>query len=163
MSYARVPNKFKTERVILHCAATPDHMPSHKDFDRWGAAEINEWHKERGFKKIGYHFVIRRTGVIEEGRPLTEEGAHCRAMGGNVNSIGICLIGTRFFTPEQMDSLEDLFWRFYHRPEYTGIRPSEWFGHCEFDDSKPNCPGLDMEDLRERFRGIVLQNRGRRK
>jgi N-acetylmuramoyl-L-alanine amidase len=159
--YPRVPNKFKTERVVLHCSDTPDYVPGHKEFDRWGAADIEDWHKQRGFKKIGYHFVIRRTGVIEVGRPLTEEGAHCRAMGGNVNSVGICLIGRKFFLPEQMHSLEQLFWRFYDKPEYTGIDASEWFGHCEFDESKPNCPGMDMEGLRERFRGLVL-HRGRK-
>lgn len=156
----RVPSKFKPERVVLHCADTPDYMPGHKEFDRWGAADIEEWHKARGFKKIGYHYVIRKTGVIEKGREITEEGAHCRAMGGNVNSVGICLIGRKFFLPEQMQSLEDLFWQFYNKPEHVYIGINEWFGHCEFDESKPNCPGIDMEGLRERFRGILNNRRG---
>jgi N-acetylmuramoyl-L-alanine amidase len=155
-------SKFRTERVVLHCSDTPDYVPGHRDFDRWGASDIEEWHKQRGFNKIGYHFVIRRTGAIEIGRSLTEEGAHCRASGGNVNSVGICLIGRKFFLPEQMDSLEDLFWKFYTKSEFDNIKPAEWFGHCEFDESKPNCPGIDMDGLRERLRGLILQHRGRK-
>ena len=62
-----------------------------------GVKEINLWHKQRGFfniksgLSIGYHYVIRRDGTIENGRPITEAGAH--AKGYNANSIGICLVG----------------------------------------------------------------------
>jgi acyl-CoA synthetase (AMP-forming)/AMP-acid ligase II len=42
-------------RNILHMAYTP---PS-ADI---GAAEIDRWHKDRGWSGIGYHFVIRRSG-----------------------------------------------------------------------------------------------------
>lgn len=56
-----------------------------------GAAEIERWHRARGFFGIGYHYVIRRNGQLEKGRPLEKAGAH--AEGYNANSIGICLVG----------------------------------------------------------------------
>lgn len=139
------------ERVILHCSATPDHPIVHKDFDRWGAADIDKWHKERGFNKIGYHFVIRRTGEIEFGRDIGEQGAHTYQH--NYRSIGICVIGTRFFTNEQLISLGQLAIEFRH--DY-GIPASEWFGHCEYDpENKPNCPGIDMEYVRKRLSNVI--------
>ena len=70
--------------IILHCTATKEGI----DFN---ATDIDRWHKERGFKKIGYHYVIRLDGTIEEGRPLEEMGAH--ATGHNAHSIGIVYVG----------------------------------------------------------------------
>ena len=54
-------------------------------------AQIDRWHKERGFKKIGYHYVIYIDGSIHVGRQEEEIGAH--TVGHNANSIGICYIG----------------------------------------------------------------------
>ena len=31
---------------------------------------IDKWHKERGWSGIGYHYVIKRDGQIELGRPI---------------------------------------------------------------------------------------------
>ncbi len=73
-----------TDLIVVHCAATPPSMDI-------GAAEIDSWHRERGFRGIGYHAVIRRSGLIEAGRPLTAMGAHAR--GHNDSSVGICLVG----------------------------------------------------------------------
>lgn len=70
--------------IVVHCAATPPSMDI-------GAAEIDRWHRQRGMSRIGYHFVIRRDGTLETGRPLSEVGAH--AVGFNLVSVGICLVG----------------------------------------------------------------------
>ena len=57
-----------------------------------GVEEIRVWHtKDRGWSDIGYHFVIRRNGEVETGRPVAKVGAHAR--GHNVGSIGVCLVG----------------------------------------------------------------------
>ena len=71
-------------KIILHCSATPEG----KDFT---VQQIDAWHRQRGFRCIGYHFVIYRAGSIHEGRPIEQIGAHCT--GHNANSIGICYIG----------------------------------------------------------------------
>ena len=55
------------------------------------AADIESWHRARGFWTIGYHYVIRLDGTIEPGRDVTLDGAHC--MGWNKRAIGICYVG----------------------------------------------------------------------
>jgi N-acetylmuramoyl-L-alanine amidase len=74
----------KIDEILVHCAATPEG----KDFT---VEDIDKWHKARGFKKIGYHFVIYNDGSIHKGRDIEEVGAHCT--GHNSRSIGICYIG----------------------------------------------------------------------
>ncbi|MDO5643861.1 MAG: N-acetylmuramoyl-L-alanine amidase [Paracoccus sp. (in: a-proteobacteria)] len=56
-----------------------------------GVAEIREMHRKRGWRDVGYHYVIRRDGTIERGRPESKVGAH--VAGHNATSIGICCIG----------------------------------------------------------------------
>ena len=79
---------FRTMRtiteIIVHCSATREGMDFH-------AADIDMWHKQKGWKCIGYHYVIDLDGTVETGRPMTQTGAHCR--GHNQHSIGICYIG----------------------------------------------------------------------
>lgn len=74
----------KINKVIIHCSATPEGRDT-------TIQDIDEWHKARGFKKIGYHYVIYIDGSIHKGRDENEIGAHCT--GQNSNSIGICYIG----------------------------------------------------------------------
>ena len=71
--------------IVVHCSAvTPDQTSS--------AAQIDSWHRERGWKfGIGYHYVIRRNGEIEPGRPEWMVGAHC--VNHNSHSIGVCYEG----------------------------------------------------------------------
>jgi len=131
-------------RVILHCSATPDYPDSSKKYDLFGAADIKQWHvNERGWSDIGYHFVIRRTGVIEQGRSIKIQGAHC--LGQNRDSLGVCLIGTRWPTEEQIKSLIRLFRQV--RRSFK-IEASDWFGHYEFNSNK-TCPGFSMHLFRE--------------
>ena len=71
--------------VVIHCSAVrPDQLSS--------VAQIDSWHRERGFKfGVGYHYVIRRDGSIEAGRPEWMVGAHC--VNHNKYSIGVCYEG----------------------------------------------------------------------
>ena len=71
--------------IILHCSAVrPDQTSS--------AAQIDTWHRQRGFHLgIGYHYVIRRNGEIEQGRTEYMVGAHC--LNHNAHSIGVCYEG----------------------------------------------------------------------
>jgi len=73
-----------TDLLVVHCSAT---RPTHDI----GVKEITHWHVQRGFDTVGYHYVIRRNGTVETGRPETAVGAHVK--GHNSRSIGICLAG----------------------------------------------------------------------
>lgn len=54
-------------------------------------ADIHQWHLNKGWAGIGYHFFIDREGSVHNGRPLWAKGAH--TYGYNNVSIGICLEG----------------------------------------------------------------------
>ena len=70
--------------IIIHCTATP----AGRDVS---VAEIDRWHRQRGFRSIGYHYLIGLDGSVSPGRPLDEPGAHC--IGHNTQSIGIAYAG----------------------------------------------------------------------
>lgn len=106
--------------LVVHCSAVRPYQTS-------SAADIDEWHKRRvtrngeHWKGIGYHFVVRRDGTVEKGRPIEEQGAHCCPH--NKYSIGICYEGgldvsgkaddTR--TPEQKRALWKLLKELHER------------------------------------------------
>lgn len=129
-----------TDFIIIHCSATPPEMDI-------GAAEIDRWHRARGWLGIGYHFVIRRNGAVELGRAPSRAGAHVN--GYNDKSLGICLVGgsSKFnlkraennFTPLQWEALTELL-----------IVTSELFpnaevvGHRDLDAGKI-CPSFDVK------------------
>lgn len=55
------------------------------------AQQIDSWHRKRGWSGIGYHYVVRRDGTVERGRPEAKVGAHC--LNHNRHSIGVCYEG----------------------------------------------------------------------
>lgn len=119
-------------RVVIHCSATPP------DRDI-GAADIRRWHvEENGWRDIGYHYVIRRSGKLETGRPLGEPGAHAR--GFNKRSVGICLVGDGGdFTPAQWRALEVLV--AWLQREWPG---AEVLGHRDLPGVDKACPTFDV-------------------
>ncbi len=136
----------KTEYIVIHCAATPPDMDI-------GADEIRDWHTSpspsdpsKPWSDIGYHDVIRRNGIVEQGRQENDIGAHVR--GYNSVSVGICLVGginedgspENNFTPEQVKSLIRLL-RFYRV-----LFPSAAIvGHNQLDPHKA-CPSFNVSD-----------------
>tara|TARA_R110002020_G_C15984087_1_gene748701 strand:- start:224 stop:652 length:429 start_codon:yes stop_codon:yes gene_type:complete len=122
--------------IIIHCSAT-------REGQNIDAETIDEWHKARGWRGIGYHYVVLLDGLIEYGRPVNDVGAHCK--GHNSNSIGVCYIGgveqdgttpkdTR--TCEQKEALILLIrvLKLLH-PDAT------IYGHRDFSDKA--CPSFD--------------------
>ena len=101
--------------IVIHCSAVRTNQTS-------SVAQIDTWHRQRGFKLgIGYHYVVRRNGQIEQGRPEWMVGAHCK--NHNKYSIGVCYEGglncldlpadTR--TPEQKAALRQLLTELHSR------------------------------------------------
>ncbi len=127
-----------TNWLVVHCAATrPD-----QDI---GRAEIDKWHKARGWSGIGYHYVIRRDGSVEVGRPVAEIGAHVE--GHNSDSVGICLVGgldrdgqpAPEYTAAQWSSLHGLLVGLHaHYPAAAIV------GHRDFPGVTKACPSFDV-------------------
>jgi N-acetylmuramoyl-L-alanine amidase len=129
-----------TDYIVIHCSAT---RPS-QDID---AKEIDRWHRSRGWLKIGYHYVIKRDGTVEDGRDMMDVGAH--AKGYNHKSIGVAMIGgvteedhTKAednFTPKQWEALDNLLRKLTDKfPKATII------GHNEI--SSKECPSFDVQE-----------------
>ena len=92
----------KIDSIIIHCSATR----AGQDFR---AKDIDHIHKQRGFAQIGYNFIIDLDGTVENGRPLSIDGAHCNTKGFsevsyNKHSIGICYIGGLDITGQPADT-----------------------------------------------------------
>ena len=124
--------------IVIHCADT------FADMDI-GAKEIYQWHRQRGWSEIGYHYVIRRSGEVEAGRPENKPGAH--VAGHNTGSIGICLVGGKArardnpcnFTRQQWSALEN-----FVRILTLEYPQAEVLGHTDLDAGK-SCPTFNVK------------------
>lgn len=76
--------KRKINLIVLHCYAT-------KEGQNFTVEDVDRWHKQRGWKKIGYHYVLDLDGTVHAGRDESEIGAH--ATGYNAYSLGISYCG----------------------------------------------------------------------
>ena len=74
----------RIDEIIIHCTATPEGR-AHT------VADVDRWHRQRGFSMIGYHFLVLIDGTVSTGRPLDVAGVHCT--GHNAHSIGVCYVG----------------------------------------------------------------------
>lgn len=141
MSYA--PDE-SVKYIVIHYSATAIE-------DDVSAADIDTMHKRRGFREIGYHWYIRKNGLIEMGRDLSqpgrfEIGAHSK--GENSISIGICFEGgvrkdamnTGFDsrTPAQIKSMIELIDRMQDRFPGAIVK-----GHRDMPGAATQCPGFD--------------------
>lgn len=126
-----------TEAVFVHCSAT-------KAGQDVGVREIRQWHKEQGWLDVGYHYIIKRDGTVEEGRDVDAVGSH--AKGHNHNSVGVCLVGgiddkgntEANFTPAQMDALRPLLESLLEKYEGSVLR-------AHHDVAPKACPSFDLK------------------
>lgn len=125
--------------ITLHCSATRPTQIA-------GVKEIRAWHRKKGWSDIGYHFVVRRDGTVEKGRPLNQTGAHVQ--GWNKNNIGICLEGglddqfqpSNNFTREQWRSLKPLV-----SSLKTKAKAAKVVGHRDFPNVNKACPCFEAK------------------
>lgn len=114
-----------------------------------GRADIDRWHRSRGWLGIGYHYVIRRDGELEMGRSHDVVGAH--AKGHNSTSVGVCMVGgvgdldatprevsENNFTGAQWQTLDVLL------RTLNDLYPhAQVIGHNEV--SSKDCPSFDVQ------------------
>ena len=146
--------------IVIHCAATPtglwitremiDQWHARREFNRRGAW-VERWNPH--LKHIGYHYVIQLDGTALTGRHEDEIGAH--VAGSNAHSIGICVVGTDRFTPEQWASLALLVAEL--EAHYPG---ADVLGHRDYSPDLDGdglieswefnklCPGFDVRTWR---------------
>lgn len=131
------------DKIVIHCSATPPTMDI-------GAKEIRSWHvNERKWRDIGYHFVVRRNGEVELGRPLDMQGAHAR--GHNKTSVGVCWVGgvDKDMNPENNMTREqesELWCTVQNLMLTYGIEKEHVVGHRDLPGVTKACPSFDVKE-----------------
>lgn len=144
-------NLKKSKRTIttiaIHTSDTPDKL------EHIGAADIRRWHtdpppKGNGWKDIGYNYIVKRNGVIEEGRDVDQIPAHVK--GHNSNSIGVVWVGRDRPTYDQRQSMWELVLELL---ELYNLPVDAVKGHCELDpNSGKTCPVINMNHFRDELK-----------
>lgn len=134
--------RLKTDYIAIHCSAT-------RPKQNISAADIDKWHRAKGWACIGYHYVIKRDGTVEQGRDDSVIGAHVENW--NSVSLGICMIGgvdaddikiaENNFTPEQFSSLKKLLQSLLIKYPDATIQ-----GHRDFPKVAKACPSFDVAE-----------------
>lgn len=145
----------KINEIIIHCSDTEQN-------ENFKAADIDSWHRHRGFDCIGYHYVIDIDGKIELGRkfgrPDSKVGAHCK--NHNAHSIGVCYIGGKRYgkhfntiTAAQIDSLYDFLLKLcvLYELSYDSIKL-----HYEYNKNKV-CPCFTRSWFDEIFKERIIK------
>lgn len=148
---AKYTRRQATDTLVIHCAATDE-----QDFS---AADIRRWHVlENGWLDIGYHYVIRRNGDVELGRPKWAVGAH--VAGHNATSIGICMVGggstkeCNNFTGAQWGALRAIV-----RNRLVEYPITKVCGHRDFPDVHKWCPSFSVAAWLEQNPDIAVMIR----
>lgn len=125
--------------IVVHCSATPPAMDI-------GVDVIRKWHvDERGWSDVGYHWVIKRRGKVEAGRPESRVPASVR--GFNEKTLAICLVGgvDRYFnsddnfTKRQKSALLNLIFNKRQQYDIWSI-----VGHRDFPRVWKDCPSFNV-------------------
>ena len=124
----------ETNRIIFH-----------HSLSNFGNVDIiRNWHHDRGFSDIGYHFVILPDGKLEIGRELKYVGAH--ASGKNIDSIGVCLIGD--FRKDKPKDYQ------FTTSKYLYNFLCSIYGKLYVQFHHESCPGILLD--REKFIKVVI-------
>ena len=138
IDHSRLETRRLTDMVVIHHTGNPSD-------DDLSAAEIDVSHKARGWACIGYHYVVRKDGTVEQGRPHWTIGAH--AYGHNSHTIGIHVCGNfeeAEPTDEQIESTAMLLANLctdYGLP----IDRDHIVGHRELMSTA--CPGRNLYEM----------------
>jgi N-acetylmuramoyl-L-alanine amidase len=133
---------------VVHWTETP----TNKNI---GSEEINKIHTELGFEGIGYHYVIRRDGSLQRGRPINLEGEHADVNEHDKRSIGIVFVGginVPSGTPNIQDfvSVQSLTrsqintFDHFCRSFFSVFPGGQALGHNDLDKNQ-NDPGFDVK------------------
>ena len=144
INHNQLTTRSVTDMIVIHHTGNPTD-------DDLSAAEIDASHKGQGWACIGYHYVIRKDGTVEQGRPHWTVGAH--AYGHNSHTIGIHVCGNFEIgepTDAQIESLAMLLANLctdYGIP----IDRDHIVGHRELMSTA--CPGRNLYEMMDTIVG----------
>ena len=143
--------------IIIHHSLTPDGRTLN-------TPAIRRYHTEDlGWEDVGYQWLMDRYDYNTEiiaGRIFLDHGAHCKVLGMNYKSIGICVIGNYDISPPTEETLDKLRKFVLWNMKLYNISLSNVLGHGEAQklagkQNPKSCPGklFDMESFRSSIYG----------
>lgn len=118
------------------------------------AADIHQIHIGFGWAGIGYHFVIRKDGTVERGRPEEYQGAH--APGANRFTLGVHVCGCFSYQAPNEAQMQALTGLLADKCEQFGVDPlSGITGHRDWLPT--DCPGAMLYQELPNIRAAVAQ------
>lgn len=145
--YKALMHRSCTDMIVLHHTGNPTN-------DDCSAREINRSHQAQSWACIGYHYVIRKDGSIELGRPHWTIGAH--AYGDNDHTLGIHMCGNFVCAPpteaqiEAVSLLVAKLCKDYGLP----VDSDHVVGHCDLMATA--CPGRQFYEQMQTIRGKAI-------
>lgn len=133
-----------TDKIVIHHTGNPVD-------DDLSAGQIHESHLNQGWAGIGYHYVIRKDGTVEAGRPLWAIGAH--AEGENWHTIGIHLSGNFELVKPTAEQIESLAILVNDLTEYYGLKNTREYVIGHRDLMATACPGINLYNQLQTVRG----------
>lgn len=152
LSFTSLSERDFTDMIVLH------HTGNHYD-DDLSAEEIHEMHLGQDWAGIGYHFVVRKNGTVELGRPVDCIGSH--AYGENSHTIGIHLCGNFEIGEPTAEQIEAAARLIADLAEDYGLTVNEDTVVGHRDLMATACPGANLYSIMDIIRGKAnwyLQN-----
>ena len=147
LEFTSLTQRYNTDLIVIHHTGNPTD-------DDLSAEEIHLSHLAQGWSGIGYHFVVRKNGTIEAGRPEWAVGAH--AQGENSHSVGIHVCGNFEIGETTEAQIENTALLVGWLCDEYGIEciPSNVVGHRDLMPTA--CPGEHLYEILQTIRGKAL-------
>lgn len=119
-----------------------------------GSEEINKYHVDLGLNGIGYHYVIRRDGSLQRGRPVNIQGQHAPTNNHDQRSIGLVFVGginvpsgtpnpENFLSAQSLTRSQINTFDHFCRAFYAVFPGGQIVGHSEIDADEVD-PGFEV-------------------
>lgn len=148
LEFTNLVSRPRTDMIVIH------HTGAYVDNDL-SAERIHAMHLMNGWAGCGYHYIIRKDGTIEAGRPEWAQGAHAEYH--NLHSIGVHLCGNFEFVPPTAAQIEAAAYLIGWLCEKYNIAPidkNHIVGHRDLMITA--CPGRFLYDCLQTIRGKAI-------
>lgn len=144
LDFSSLTPREATTMIVIHHTGNPVD-------DDLSAEQIHASHQAQGWAGIGYHFVVRKDGKIELGRPYWAIGAH--AYGFNSNSIGIHVCGNFDLAEPTEAQINALPMLLADICDAYGLTASDSIVMGHRDLMATDCPGNNLYKQLDTIRG----------
>ena len=145
-----VPNIKGMDRML-----PPKYITIHHDgmTPFWGVNDLEarlrlEWirngHRGKGWSDIGYHYIVDRSGVVWQGRDVTQwQGAHVKNR--NENNIGVMCMGNFMLQRPSAAQIAGLNRTVAQLQRVYRISTANVKTHKEWEGAQTLCPGTNLQ------------------